>query len=51
MYNNQYDNIGRRVGLWEKYHSNGNLDFKGTYNDNGIKIGLWEDEDIITYYG
>ena len=38
---NQYDEEGERHGYWEGYRTNGNLMYKGNY-DNGNIIGYWE---------
>jgi antitoxin component YwqK of YwqJK toxin-antitoxin module len=38
------NDVAQRHGLWEKYHPNGQLYFKGAYI-NGKYDGLW-----ITYY-
>jgi antitoxin component YwqK of YwqJK toxin-antitoxin module len=32
---------GKREGYWESYYSNGNLWYKGHYN-NDLKEGYWE---------
>ena len=31
---------GKQIGYWENYYFNGNLRFKGNY-DNGIAVGDW----------
>jgi antitoxin component YwqK of YwqJK toxin-antitoxin module len=38
---NQYNNIREKHGYWEKYHSNGNIWYKGNYI-NGKLNGYWE---------
>ncbi len=49
---NQYDiNTGIKQGYWEKYHSNGQLNYKGSFI-NGKYDGLWEVyyENGLLYY-
>jgi antitoxin component YwqK of YwqJK toxin-antitoxin module len=41
---NQYDDDGKKDGLWVTYYDNGQLDTKGNYK-NGLRDGVWE-----TYY-
>ncbi len=38
---NQRNDKGQRVGYWEEYYSNGNLQYKASYKD-GKMDGLWE---------
>ena len=38
---NLYNEKGEKHGLWEQYHSNSQLHFKGDYVD-GKEHGLWE---------
>ena len=38
---NQYTEDGKKIGYWEEYYSNGNLDSKGSYI-NGLEEGYWE---------
>ena len=38
---NQRNKDGQRHGLWECYHDNDQLLYKGTY-ENGKEHGLWE---------
>ncbi len=33
---------GNRIGYWEVYYNNGNLNYKGNYNNDGQQIGYWE---------
>ena len=33
---------GERIGYWEEYYPNGNLRYKGSYNNDGQEIGYWE---------
>jgi antitoxin component YwqK of YwqJK toxin-antitoxin module len=39
-----YNNKRQAHGLWKRYHTNGNLCYKRTYN-NGKKVGIeeWND--------
>jgi len=39
---NRRNDKGERIGYWEEYWSNGNLDFKGNYTLNGKPDGYWE---------
>jgi antitoxin component YwqK of YwqJK toxin-antitoxin module len=39
-----YNAQGQRHGLWEQYHTNGQLSYKGTYI-NDMEHGPW-----VTYY-
>jgi antitoxin component YwqK of YwqJK toxin-antitoxin module len=40
---NQYDiNTGKKQGIWEEYHYNGQLWFKGSYKNN-LRDGYWEE--------
>lgn len=32
---------GYRVGPWVQYYDNGQLFWKGSYNENGVSVGLW----------
>lgn len=41
MLTNQCNEQGNPEGLWERYFSNGQLDYRGLYI-NGKKDGLWE---------
>ena len=38
---NQYNTNGKEDGYWERYHSNGQLWYKGNYI-NGNRDGYWE---------
>ena len=38
---NRTDRLGRKQGLWESYWRNGNLYYKGSFN-NGKREGEWE---------
>ena len=39
---NQYNEHGLKEGYWEDYYVNGNLMYKGNYN-NGKSVGYWEE--------
>jgi len=39
---NQRNTKGQKHGLWEDYHDNGKLSWKGTYL-NDKRHGFWED--------
>ena len=39
---NQVNENNERHGYWEKYYSDGQLCYKGHY-DNGKQVGYWED--------
>jgi antitoxin component YwqK of YwqJK toxin-antitoxin module len=34
-------NDGKPTGVWTVWHENGNVDSKGSYNDNGNRTGEW----------
>ena len=38
---NRVDIRGRRQGLWEEYHTNGRIHYKGLYK-NGFLVGVLE---------
>jgi antitoxin component YwqK of YwqJK toxin-antitoxin module len=38
---NRIDRFGRKQGHWEHYYHNGQLNFKGLY-ENDLRDGIWE---------
>jgi len=38
---NQFNDKGLKEGYWEDYYSNGNLSYKGNYNNDEC-VGYWE---------
>ncbi len=42
---NEYNDKGLKEGYWERYYSNGNLNYRGNYI-NDTKNGYWE----VHYY-